>query len=148
MKKIIAKISIAASLVALMALPVLAAGLPSIITLPTIPNLISKELCKNDGWKTFTGPEFRNQGLCVAYSNYLNRTITQNVAWNLSGAVMPVPPYGSLDIPGSDAASKLTVTHILGTDPTIIKGEMAGLHPNTTYTVYISNSYVPYVETG
>lgn len=27
----------------------------------------TKEQCKNDGWKTFNHPEFKNQGQCIAY---------------------------------------------------------------------------------
>ena len=70
----------------------------------------------------------------------------QKVAWNLSAAVMPVPPYGSLDIPGSDIASKLIVNRPNGAVKTTITGAMNGLHPNTTYTVYLSNGYTPYTS--
>lgn len=31
---------------------------------------VSKDDCKGNGWKTFTNPSFRNQGLCVAYTNH------------------------------------------------------------------------------
>jgi hypothetical protein len=70
------------------------------------------------------------------------------IPWNLSAAVMPVPPYGSLDIPGSDTASKLIVNQPNGNTEVTITGAMNGLHPNTTYTVYLSNGYTPYVDTG
>ncbi|MCJ7805124.1 hypothetical protein MUP46_00580 [Patescibacteria group bacterium] len=64
--------------------------------------------------------------------------------WHLSGAVMPVPPYGSLDIPGSDTASKLIVNQPNGKVTTNVTGVMKGLNPDTTYTVYLSNGYTPY----
>lgn len=32
----------------------------------------SKSDCKNDGWKTFTNPTFKNQGECVSFVNHLN----------------------------------------------------------------------------
>lgn len=38
---------------------------PPVITTPT-----NKDECKNDGWKTFTAPSFKNQGQCVAYTNH------------------------------------------------------------------------------
>lgn len=69
----------------------------------------------------------------------------QNVGWKLSAAVMPVPPYGSLDIPGSDTASKLIFNQPNGKVSAMVTGVMNGLHPNTTYTVYLSNSYTPFV---
>lgn len=71
-----------------------------------------------------------------------------NVPWNLSAAVMPVPPYGSGDILGSDTASKLIVNQPNGNTEVVMNGVMAGLNPNTTYTVYISNGYTPYADTG
>lgn len=70
------------------------------------------------------------------------------VPWHLSGAVMPVPPYGSLDIPGSDTASKLIVNQPNGNTQMILEGVMGGLIPETEYTVYISGGYTPYVFTG
>jgi hypothetical protein len=30
----------------------------------------AKDKCKKGGWKTFTSPSFRNQGLCIAYMNH------------------------------------------------------------------------------
>jgi hypothetical protein len=70
-------------------------------------------------------------------------------AWHLSGEVMPVPPYGSSrDIPGSDTASKLIVNQPNGNTEVTITGVMNGLTPNTTYTVYLSKGYTPYVDTG
>lgn len=68
------------------------------------------------------------------------------VPWNLSREVMPVPPYGSRDIPGSDTASKLIVNQPNGAIEVTITGEMNGLNPNTTYTVYLSKTYAPYVS--
>lgn len=65
-------------------------------------------------------------------------------AWHLSGDVMPVPPYGSLDIPGSDTASKLIVNQPNGNTEVTITGVMNGLNPNTEYTVYLSNGYTKY----
>jgi len=72
----------------------------------------------------------------------------QTYAWHLSRDVMPVPPYGSGDIPGSDTASKLIVNQPNGNTEVTITGVMNGLTPNTTCTVYLSNEYTPYVDTG
>ena len=72
----------------------------------------------------------------------------QTYAWHLSGAVMPVPPYGSKDILGSDTASKLIVNQPNGAVEVTITGVMNGLDPNKTYTVYLSKPYTPYVFTG
>jgi hypothetical protein len=73
-----------------------------------------------------------------------NNAGAQKVAWNLSGDVMPVPPYGSVDIPGSDTASKLIVNLPNGNNKVAITGVMNGLDPNTTYTVYPSKDYLKY----
>jgi len=70
------------------------------------------------------------------------------VLWNLSGAVMPIPPYSYGDIPGSDTASKLIVNQPNGNTEVTITGVMNGLNPNTTYTVYLTKGYTPYVDTG
>ena len=72
----------------------------------------------------------------------------QTYAWYLSGAVMPIPPYSYSDIPGSDTASKLIVNQPNGNTEVTITGVMNGLNPNTTYTVYLSKRYTPYVFTG
>jgi len=72
----------------------------------------------------------------------------QTYAWHLSADVMPVPPYGSRDIPGSDTASKLIVNQPNGNTEVTITGVMNGLTSNTTYTVYLSKQYTPYVDTG
>jgi len=77
-----------------------------------------------------------------------NLASAAKVPWNLSGAVMPVPPYGSRDIPGSDTASKLIVNQPNGVVEVTITGAMNGLNPDTTYTVYLSKAYTPYVYTG
>lgn len=77
-----------------------------------------------------------------------NKAGAQKVEWNLSGAVMPIPPYGTGDIPGSDTASKLIVNQPNGNTVVTLTGVMKGLDPNTTYTVFVSNGYEPYVETG
>lgn len=74
-----------------------------------------------------------------------NLASAQKVAWNLSADVMPVPPYGSRDIPGSDTASKLIVNQPNGNTEVTITGVMKGLNPKTTYTVYLSKGYTPYV---
>ncbi len=39
-----------------------------VIVVGTTPT--DKAQCKNDGWKTFTNPSFKNQGLCVSYANH------------------------------------------------------------------------------
>lgn len=71
-----------------------------------------------------------------------------NVPWNLSADVMPAPPYGSFDIPGSDTASKLNVNQPNGNTEVTITGIMNGLAADTEYTVYLSNGYTPYTSTG
>ncbi|MBN1623244.1 MAG: hypothetical protein JXN10_03595 [Clostridia bacterium] len=65
----------------------------------------------------------------------------------LSGDVMPVPPYGSLDIEDSDTMSKLIVNKPNGTNAVTVTGVMKGLLPETEYMVYISNGYDPYYVT-
>ena len=69
----------------------------------------------------------------------------QKYNWNLSGDVMPVPPYGSGDIPGSDTGSRLIVNQPDGVVEATINGTMRGLLPNTDYTVYLSKKYTKYV---
>jgi hypothetical protein len=71
----------------------------------------------------------------------------QEISWNLSADVMPVPPYGSMDIPGSDTASKLIVNQPNGNTVVTITGVMRGLDPNTEYTVYLSKGYAEYTPT-
>jgi len=78
-------------------------------------------------------------------SNYAG---AQKYSWHLSGDVMPVPPYGSFDIPGSDTASKLIVNQPNGKVIANMTGVMNGLNPNTEYTVYLSKVYTPYNFTG
>ena len=71
----------------------------------------------------------------------------EKVPWNLSGDVMPVSPYGpygTMDIPGSDTASKLIVNQPNGNTEVTITGAMNGLTPTTTYTVYLSKGYTEY----
>lgn len=65
----------------------------------------------------------------------------EKVKWNLSGAVMPSPPWGLLDIPGSDIASKLIVNQPNGNTEVAITGAMSGLDPNTIYRVILSNGW-------
>lgn len=77
-----------------------------------------------------------------------NKAGAQKYAWHLSGDVMPVPPYGSADIIGSDTASKLIVNQPNGKVDVNVTGVMNGLNPNTTYTVYLSKGYTPYEYTG
>ena len=72
----------------------------------------------------------------------------QEVAWNLSGEVMPVPPYGSRDIPGSDDACKLILNQPNGAVEVALTGVMKQLNPNTEYTVYLSKAYTPYQPTN
>jgi len=64
------------------------------------------------------------------------------VPWNLSADVMPDPPYGSIDIPGSDTASKLNVNQPNGSTEVTITGAMNGLVADTTYSVYLSKGYI------
>ncbi|MFH1401780.1 MAG: hypothetical protein ABIG40_02355 [Parcubacteria group bacterium] len=72
----------------------------------------------------------------------------QTYSWYLSGDVMPVPPYGSRDIPGSDTASKLIVNQPNGNTVVTMTGVMKGLNSNTTYTVYLSKGYTSYTPTS
>lgn len=75
-----------------------------------------------------------------------NKASAQTIDWNLSAEVMPVPPYGSRDIPDSDTLSKIIVNQPNGNTQAAITGVMKGLKPNTTYTVYLSKEYTPYSE--
>jgi len=72
----------------------------------------------------------------------------EEVAWNLSADVMPVPPYGSRDILGSDTSSKLIINQPNGAVEVTMTGVMKGLNPNTEYTVFLAKGYTPYVDTG
>ena len=72
----------------------------------------------------------------------------EEVAWNLSGDVMPIPPYSYYDIPVSDTASKLIINQPNGNVEVVVTGVMKGLDPYTTYTVILSNGYTPYEFTG
>ncbi len=83
-------------------------------------------------------------GPALVFAAKTNPSGAQTYGWNLSGAVMPVPPYGSFDIPGSDTASKLIVNQPNGKVGAAVTGVMNGLHPDTTYTVYLSNPWMPY----
>jgi|GEM_PF-2412914 len=65
----------------------------------------------------------------------------EEVPWNLSGAVMPVPPWGLSDIEFSDTASKLIVNQPNGNVEVAVTGVMKGLDPNTVYTVYPSKAW-------
>ncbi len=96
-------------------------------------------------------PKQANVNQSVALKQKPKQAGAEKVPWNLSGAVMPVPPfglYGTGDIPGSDTASKLIVNRPNGNTWLTLTGIMRGLAPRTTYTVYISNGYTPYVQTG
>ena len=70
-----------------------------------------------------------------------NLASAQKVAWHLSADVAQIPPYGCVDIPGSDTASKLIVNQPNGNTEVTLTGVMNGLNPNTIYTVYVSNGY-------
>ena len=65
----------------------------------------------------------------------------EEVPWNLSGDVMPVPPWGLSDIVDSDTASKLIVNQPNGNVEVAVTGVMKGLNPNTVYTVWPSNKW-------
>jgi hypothetical protein len=45
---------------------------------PVIINPINKDQCKNNGWKNFTNPTFKNQGLCVSYVATKAKNIQQS----------------------------------------------------------------------
>ena len=70
-----------------------------------------------------------------------NTAGAEEVPWNLSGAVMPVPPWGLSDILGSDAASKLIVNQPNGNVEVAVTGVMKGLNPNSVYTVFPSKAW-------
>ena len=70
-----------------------------------------------------------------------NTAGAEEVPWNLSGAVMPVPPWGLSDIPGSNTASKLIVNQPNGNVEVAVTGVMKGLNPNTVYTVFPSKAW-------
>jgi len=65
----------------------------------------------------------------------------EEVAWNLSGAVMPSPPWGLSDISGSDTASKLIVNQPNGNVEVAVTGVMNGLYPNTVYTIFPAKAW-------
>ena len=69
----------------------------------------------------------------------------EEIDWNLSGDVMPVPPYGLSDIFGSDTASKLIVNQPNGAVEVTITGVMNGLAPYITYTGYLTKEYTPFI---
>jgi hypothetical protein len=77
-----------------------------------------------------------------------NEITDHHYGWHLSGSVMPVPPYGASDIPGSDTASKLIVQNPGANTIITIIGSMKGLRPDTTYSVFLSNGYSPHTVTG
>ena len=68
----------------------------------------------------------------------------QTYAWYLSGDVMPSPPWGLSDIPGSDTVSKLIVNQPNGNTEVTITGVMNGLNKNTTYKVILANGYTKF----
>lgn len=77
-----------------------------------------------------------------------NLSGAQTYDWYLSADVMPVPPYGSGDIPDSDTLSKLIVNQPNGNVEVAVTGAMNKLDPLTEYTVYLSKPYEPYEFTG
>lgn len=77
-----------------------------------------------------------------------NNAGAKTYAWHLSADVMPVPPYGSVDEPGSDIASKIIVNQPNGKVVANMTGIMRGLTPGTEYTVYLSNGYTPATFAG
>ena len=80
-------------------------------------------------------------GTAFAVKPVGNQAGAEEVPWNLSGDVMPVPPWGLSDIPGSDTASKLIVNQPNGNTEVAVTGVMKGLNPNTVYTVFPSNAW-------
>jgi len=68
------------------------------------------------------------------------------VEWNLSGEVMPVPPYGSEDISGSESSSKLTIKQLDETNKVVLIGEMNGLLPEDNFRVFLHEPYVPHTH--
>lgn len=74
--------------------------------------------------------------------NKVHAANNQNVPWNLSANVMPGPPYGAYDIPGSDTASKLTIKQSNGNAAIKITGDLNGLTPNTTYYAKVLRNYI------
>ena len=61
--------------------------------------------------------------------------------FHLSGDVQPVPPYGSIDIPGS--SGKLIVNQPEGEVSVVLTAIFDGLLPTRTYRVYIMNYAQP-----
>lgn len=76
-------------------------------------------------------------GIPAGYGASLT-TQSVNIDWNLSGTVEP-SPWGQYDSVGSDSSSKLSIDLSTG----LMAGTMKHLLPNTTYTVYLSNTYTP-----
>jgi hypothetical protein len=44
---------------------------PDVVVPPTPITPTTKDQCKNEGWKTFTSPAFKNQGQCVKFINQI-----------------------------------------------------------------------------
>jgi hypothetical protein len=65
----------------------------------------------------------------------------ENIPLHLSSMVAPAPPFGCGDIPGSDTSSQLVVSRNNNDNTLSITGGMKGLHPNSDYTVFLSNGY-------
>lgn len=58
-----------------------------------------------------------------------------------TGDVLPVPPYGSIDIPGS--SGKLNVNQPKGDVELVLNTRFKGLKPNYLYRVYLMNLTCP-----
>jgi hypothetical protein len=95
-----------------------------------------------------TGPKPTHVNQPAVAKQKPNQAGAEKIGWNLSGAVMPVPPYGAGDIAGSDTASKLIVNRPNGNTWVTLTGIMRGLAPSTAYTVFISGGYTPAVRAG
>ncbi|MCR4326203.1 MAG: hypothetical protein NUV52_00935 [Candidatus Roizmanbacteria bacterium] len=54
---------------------------------PLIGPPVTKEDCKNDGWKTFNNPSFKNKGKCIDYVEHHKHVIKGEIEYNAYGLV-------------------------------------------------------------
>jgi hypothetical protein len=52
---------------------------------PLVSPPTSKDQCKNDGWKNFNNPTYKNQGQCIDYVNHHNVAIRGDVKYTAGG---------------------------------------------------------------
>ncbi len=89
----------------------------------------SRDDCKNNGWMTFTGGDFDNQGSCVKYVNKHSHTVKGHVAYNAYSPLMREATFNM------DTASNSGFFHYVDTTPKTLT--QPTLH--NKYTVKVSS---------